>query len=449
MELSMSQQQIQTVSPQMAQSMEILQMSTLELKTYLENMAQENPVIELDDPVVPDEITTIRRELEWLENTKRGKEKPLESSGDSDREEDSLENHAPRYHMEETLSFFLKAQMYALHLSQEMETAVDWIIDNLDENGWYDHQVEDEPFRQELIKKALQLVQTMEPTGVGATGLTECLLLQLERLAGDHTIAKNIIEKYLEEVGKDHYNQIAKGLGVSQEKVRMACNEIRMLNPRPSAGFDMDEPAEYIQPDIVVINSGDHFELFLAESEVPTLHLNTYYCHLMKESSDAQVLEYLGNKIRQAKWLVQSIDQRKNTVLRCAEVILELQLNFFQTGKKLTPMTLKDVAVRVNVHESTVSRAIRGKYLQCSYGVFPISRFFSRNLGEGTEYNLTPEDAKNLLYRLIEQENKKRPLSDQQLCELMARENIKLSRRTVAKYRMALNIPSATGRRKL
>lgn len=447
MNLNNAQYQLQTVSPQLIQTMEVLQMNALELKAYLENIALENPLIDLDETALLGDGVPMRREMEWLKNASRGYDRQLTNPPGAASDDEPLDNNDPHYQPEESLSFFLKAQLYSLRLPEQLETAVEWIISNLDEKGWFDDRLTTCRFSGTVLTEALQVVQGMDPAGVGAANLADCLQLQLRRLHGDQTVAIRIAEKYLEELAKNHYHLIATELGVSQAKVRLACDDIKRLNPHPNAGFSRFEPVEYILPDIIVTDLGDRFEVALVEQDIPSLRLNDYYCRLMRESTDTHVLEYLDGKARQAKWLLQSLGQRKKTILNCAEAMLELQQAFFRTGKKLAPMTLGDVASIVNVHESTVSRAIRSKYVQCSYGVFPVSSLFSRHKGDSPSIPLP--DVKRYLCRLVETENKKKPLSDQELSELLACDDLKLSRRTVAKYRMDLNIPPAMGRRKI
>ena len=221
------------------------------------------------------------------------------------------------------------------------------------------------------------------------------------------------------------------------------------MNPQPGTGFAARENLTYINPDIFVVSFHDHFELLTNDYFFPKLHLSGYYKDLMGETEDQEVKEYLTDKVRQAKWVVRSIEQRRSTLMSCAECILDTQEAFFRKGPgHLVPMGLADVAAKLGVHESTVSRAIKDKYIQCSQGVYPLSYFFSRSLGPAQgEAGATPDAAKALLKKLVAEEDKKKPLSDQKLCLLMAEQGCQLSRRTVAKYRDELGIPSTTGRK--
>ena len=246
------------------------------------------------------------------------------------------------------------------------------------------------------------------------------------------------------------YGLIARELKAAPEEVRAACERIRSLNPRPGTGFAARENLTYINPDIIVVSFPDHFELLTNDYYFPHLGISGYYTRLLKESDDQQVKDYLTGKVKQAKWMVHAIEQRRSTLMSCAGCILELQEAFFRQGPgHLVPMSLADVAGRIGVHESTVSRAVKDKYIQCSMGVYPLSYFFSRSLGTGSggEEAASPDAAKALLKKLIAGEDKKKPLSDQKLCQMMTAQGCPLSRRTVAKYRDELHIPSTTGRK--
>lgn len=284
---------------------------------------------------------------------------------------------------------------------------------------------------------------------MGARDLAECLKLQLVRRTPVNELAVRIVERHLDALSKSRYGLIARELKASPEEVRAACDVIRSLNPRPGTGFAARENLTYINPDIIVVSFPDHFELLTNDYYFPTLNISGYYTRLMKESDDSQVKDYLTGKVRQAKWMVKAIEQRRSTLMACAECILEFQESFFRKGPgHLVPLSLADVAERIGVHESTVSRAVKEKYIQCSMGVYPLSYFFSRSLGPAAgDEAASPDAAKALLKKLIAGEDKKKPLSDQKLCELMSAQGCSLSRRTVAKYRDELHIPSTAGRK--
>ena len=458
MELSMSMKQTQTLSPQMMQSMEILQMGSQELLEYIQDQVQENPVLEMEEKYGKgDDTAVLQRKLEWLESTD-AQNRYYHQQDTEDDEKDPISNYGTVDEREENLYLYVLSQLEVMDLEPELLPVGRFLVESLNQNGWLDESVED--LAEELgkpveeVEKALAAVQSLEPAGVGARNLSECLVLQLQRRHEDSELAIRIARDYLDPLSKSRYGLIAKSLGVCQEEVRTACDLIRTLNPRPGGGFAARENLVYINPDLFVVNFPDHFELLTNDYFFPDLNISGYYCRMLKSTEDNEVKDYLMGKVRQAKWVVHSIEQRRSTLLRCAECILELQEEFFRRGPgHLKPMCLADIAQKVGVHESTVSRPVRDKYLQCASGVYPLSYFFSRSLGApaarpGTEENASsPDFAKALLKKLIGGEDKHKPLSDQKLCERMAREGCELSRRTVAKYRDELGIPSTTGRK--
>ena len=458
MELSMSMKQTQTLSPQMMQSMEILQMGSQELLEYIQDQVQENPVLEMEEKYGKgDDTAVLQRKLEWLESTD-AQNRYYHQQDTEDDEKDPISNYGTVDEREENLYLYVLSQLEVMDLEPELLPVGRFLVESLNQNGWLDESVED--LAEELgkpveeVEKALAAVQSLEPAGVGARNLSECLVLQLQRRHEDSELAIRIARDYLDPLSKSRYGLIAKSLGVCQEEVRTACDLIRTLNPRPGGGFAARENLVYINPDLFVVNFPDHFELLTNDYFFPDLNISGYYCRMLKSTEDNEVKDYLMGKVRQAKWVVHSIEQRRSTLLRCAECILELQEAFFRRGPgHLKPMCLADIAQKVGVHESTVSRTVRDKYLQCASGVYPLSYFFSRSLGApaarpGTEENTSsPDFAKALLKKLIGGEDKHKPLSDQKLCERMAREGCELSRRTVAKYRDELGIPSTTGRK--
>lgn len=458
MELSMSMKQTQTLSPQMMQSMEILQMGSQELLEYIQDQVQENPVLEMEEKYGKgDDTAVLQRKLEWLESTD-AQNRYYHQQDTEDDEKDPISNYGTVDEREENLYLYVLSQLEVMDLEPELLPVGHFLVESLNQNGWLDESVED--LAEELgkpveeVEKALAAVQSLEPAGVGARNLSECLVLQLQRRHEDSELAIRIARDYLDPLSKSRYGLIAKSLGVCQEEVRTACDLIRTLNPRPGGGFAARENLVYINPDLFVVNFPDHFELLTNDYFFPDLNISGYYCRMLKSTEDNEVKDYLMGKVRQAKWVVHSIEQRRSTLLRCAECILELQEEFFRRGPgHLKPMCLADIAQKVGVHESTVSRTVRDKYLQCASGVYPLSYFFSRSLGApaarpGTEENTSsPDFAKALLKKLIGGEDKHKPLSDQKLCERMAREGCELSRRTVAKYRDELGIPSTTGRK--
>lgn len=445
MELSLELKQVQKLSPQMIQSMQLLQMGTLELQEYVEKALLENPALEREPAREREEGPELLRKLEWL--------------AASDRQ-----NHW--YHREdardlaelaadpggESLYDHLRSQLAVERLPCRQRRAVECVLTGLSGNGYLEESEAELAARCGLhcsdIRAAVALVQELEPAGVGARTLSECLALQLRR-RGETGLALTIAERYLEDVAKSHYHRISRETGADREEIQRACALIRTLEPRPGAAYSPREAAEYIAPDLLVTEADGQLTVTAAEGMCPELKVSGYYQQMLRDTDDEQVREYLTNKVRQATWMVKGIEQRRSTLLSCARSILARQARFFRQGAgNLRPMTLADVAGDVGVHESTVSRAVKDKYIQCAFGVFPLGYFFSRALPAATEGGVAPDGAKAMIRRLIAREDKTRPLSDQKLCGLMGKAGLLLSRRTVAKYREELGIPCAAGRKK-
>ncbi len=453
MGLELTVSQVQTLSPQVIQSLEVLQMNTQELLDYVRELAMENPVVELTSP--PAEVVAVPNELaqrmEWLENTDRQNRWYHRQDGDRDQRREETYGVMPE--ASATLIEHVRSQIPPQ--KGQMARAVEFLTECLDPNGWIPEDLAqlagESRIPLPLLERALAQIQNVEPWGVGARNLQECLLLQLQHRRDADDLAAEIVRHYLPELAKSHYNGIAKALHTTQAQVRRAADQIRTLNPRPGNGFARPESLGYIIPDILAVPEGEGYELQLCQGILPRLNISSYYLELRKNSTDPSLTEYLDQKVQQAKWAVSAITQRQETMLKCMEAIMALQPHYFQpTPGPLCPMTLADVAERVGVHESTVSRAIRGKYLQCPDGILPLSFFFSQSAfqsGAGAEA-VSAAEAKRLLRELLMSEDTAKPYSDQQLCERMGQAGCPISRRTVAKYRSELGYPPATGRKR-
>lgn len=447
MELKLEQKQAQILSPALIQSMEVLQMGSQELLEFVEHTLQENPVLEAEDHFErQNDSHEELRKLEWLESSDRqnclyyqqdDEDRPLAPFGVAENEEDTLYGH-------------LLFQLQGFSAEPAVDAAR-FLAQCLNPSGWLDESLEDLAPSSGLplstLEDGLRLIQSLDPVGVGARSLSECLCLQLQHNNPTDMLALRIARDGLEALARNQYGLLARRMGADVGAVRAACERIRALNPRPGAGFASREAPSYITPDLIVVEQYDHFEVLPNDRFFPKLNLNSTYTHMLEEHPDQELEHYLTDKFRQAKWVMSAIEQRRSTLLACAQCILRRQEPFFRLGPgHLSPMLLSDVAAEVGVHESTVSRAIKDKYLQCARGVYPLYYFFSRKLGEEGDGS-TADAAKALLRRLVEEEDKRHPLSDQKLCERMEEEGCQLSRRTVAKYREELHIPNTAGRK--
>ena len=354
MELNMSMKQTQTLSPQMMQSMEILQMGSQELLEYIENQVQENPVLEMEEKYTgKDEGVDLQRKLEWLESTD-AQNRVYHQQDSEDDGTDPVSNYGNADETEENLYLYVLSQLELLDLEPELLEAGRFLVESLNQNGWLDEPLEalaaGHGCGPEVMAQALEVVQSLEPAGVGARDLAECLKLQLVRRTPVNELAVRIVERHLDALSKSRYGLIARELKASPEEVRAACDVIRSLNPRPGTGFAARENLTYINPDIIVVSFPDHFELLTNDYYFPTLNISGYYTRLMKESDDSQVKDYLTGKVRQAKWMVKAIEQRRSTLMACAECILEFQEPFFRKGPgHLVPLSLADDGIRASL----------------------------------------------------------------------------------------------------
>lgn len=451
--MELIQKQTQQLSQYQLQSVKLLQMSALELETFISDLAQENPLVEFNEQDTPAEPCVHTEELlqriHWLEDNDR--QNYYLQVLDKDMI-DPLATAKTSGGLEDTLQRFLLQQIDTLPLKKELSQAMRLWAACLDENGYLSLSPEELACRSgqslPLLKQALSILHTLDPAGVGADGLSQCLELQLLRL-GETGPALAIVRHHLELLARRRYRTIAKALGVSIEEIQQAGELIRSLEPRPGAPFQQDGHVPYIQPDVFVYAEGDSIQIRSKNGERTPFRINSYYRSLLRQTDDQDVRDYLIDKLHQAETIKRSICQREATILRCVRIIVERQRAFFLMGPQaLTPLRLLDLAQELGLHESTVSRAIHGKYLQCSQGIFPLSYFFSRSATNTPAQNTIGNMAARILLRqLIDGENKVHPLSDQKLCEEMARLGCAISRRTVAKYREEMNLPAAAFRK--
>ena len=324
MELDITQKQTQSLSPQMMQSMEILQMGSQELLEYLEEAVQENPVLEVEEKYDrADEANLLQRKLEWLESTDAQNRYYHQQDTDEDTDV-PVSHYGTMDDREENLYYYVSSQLQVLELPADVLKAASFLVESLNANGWLDEDVPalaaamNRP--SSLVERALSVVQSLEPAGVGARNLSECLCLQLARRRPADPLAMTIARDYLDALSKSRYSLIARETGAPQDEVRAACDRIRALNPRPGTGFSARENLTYISPDIIVVSFPDHFELLTNDYFFPALSISTYYTRLLKESDEDEVKVYLTGKVRQAKWLVRSIEQRRSTLMGCAKL---------------------------------------------------------------------------------------------------------------------------------
>lgn len=437
-QMDMKLKQQLNLSAQLLQSMEVLQMTSQELLEYLQNEALENPTLELEESAaLKREFTDLQSQQPWISAGRGEEENPEPFGGRRDRETESLEA-------------FLRDQLERRKLSAQVLAVAEYLTANLTEDGYLSEEdleaVRSMGVPAALVDQALAELQKLEPPGVAARNLRECLLLQLERKGKRDGAAWQIVERCLQELGKKQYEMIARTLGLSRAEVATAEREIRQLNPRPGSEFYEEETTEYVRPDLFVVRDGQTFRVLVNEYYLPQPSLSDYYAKMYRSTEDEELKGYLQKKIRHAQWVMECLQRRHETLLRCGEEILKVQHTFFESGDHyLQPMTLGSMAEDLGVHPSTISRALRGKYVQCSFGTFSARSFFTRALGGDGAWSA--QRVRRRIAELIRGEDGKHPLSDQKLVEQLTAEGAQVARRTVAKYREALGIPNAAGRK--
>ena len=448
MEISLQLQQKQVLSLQQQQSVEILQMNTLALSEYAREMAEENPLLEWEE----EEMVSDRQEekllqkLEWLE------EADVENRGLYHVDHEAEEGDAQRFGRKEgeSLREYLIFQINTRNIPEGHKVVLRFLAESTAESGYLEKDALEMmmgkyPMKEQTAARILREFQELEPVGVGARDLRECLLIQLREKQAS-PLAIELTEHHLEDIAKNRISHIARQLKKTAEEINDALQEIRSCQPKPGSGFAGEGHVEYVIPDILVEQKNDALTVTINGSVIPHLTISHAYLKMLREGANGETEAYISEKLKQAEWVLQCISRRENTLYQVAECIIRRQEAFFLKHGQLAPLRLVDVAEELGIHESTVSRAVKGKYLQCDRGVFQLQDFFSKAMAK-EEGSVSADSIKDRLKTMIGGEDKKKPLSDRELTEQLVAEGIQISRRTVAKYREAMNIPGAAGRK--
>ncbi|MCB0792564.1 MAG: RNA polymerase factor sigma-54 [Flavobacteriales bacterium] len=473
----------QKLSPQQIQLMKLLQVPTVELEQRIKQEIEENPALEEGATDNEEEQPAEERDLD-VENeetsTESEEEFDLSDYFDDDTPDYKLSvNNKGRDDEERevplsggtTFQEALMQQLALRDIDERTEELGRNLIGNLDEDGYLrrdlDAIVNDLAFTQnvsctkEELEKALKEVQALDPAGVGARDLRECLLLQLERRPREVAVitAHEVLDKHFEAFTKKHYERIMERMEIDEEALKAAIDEILHLNPKPgNTARDTSKPNQEIVPDFQVLSIDGQLELQLNGRNAPELRISRTYRDMMKEyarhkkdKDQREALQFIKQKIDAAKWFIDAIKQRQNTLLLTMEAIVEHQREFFLTGDetKLKPMILKDIAEKVHLDISTVSRVANSKYVQTNYGTYLLKYFFSESLSTDSGEEVSTREVKKILNDAIDAEDKRKPLTDDQLTALLKEKGYNIARRTVAKYREQLNIPVARLRKEL
>lgn len=481
---SLQQKLLQKLSPQQIQLMKLLQVPTAVLDERIKEEIEENPALEQGEDTEVESEMEMQDEFTSEEPEKDNTEEDYDNidiseyvhDGDDEvgdyklRDDNYPEIDDKRvipHKVETSLIEQLMLQVGMLNISDKQKKIAEHIIGTLDDDGYLRRElnaiIDDLAFRQGLdaeeseLEEVIQLVQQLDPPGIGARSLQECLLIQLYRKKDSSQVVEKaivVLEKYFDEFTKKHYEKIQRGMDLNDDQLREIIQVIVKLNPKPGGNFGGSSKGEnYIIPDFFIVNNNGKLELTLNSKNAPDLRISEGYRDMLKDydkgskkdKRQKEAVLFIKQKIDSAKWFIDAIKQRQNTLLNTMEAIMNYQYEFFITGDETTlkPMILKDIAERTNLDISTVSRVANSKFVQTEFGNYRLKFFFSESLQTDSGEEVSTREVKKILSDLIDEESKKHPYSDEKLTELLQEKGYNIARRTVAKYREQLNIPVA------
>ena len=461
----------QILSPQLQQSLLILQTPLLELRNLVQQEMETNPVLEelpedsganerseaeasADENFRDEFEKRASLDEEWRDYMAQSASSNFDGrrgSKEADEKRQFLFDSIP---VQETLQQNLIAQLNQTVLSADDRKAAELIIGNIDDDGFLQSTPEEMALNsgipQNDFERGLALIQTFYPAGVGARDLRECLLIQLQRQGKEHSVEYGIVAEHMDDLGRHRFPEIARRMAISAEEVQKAADNIARLNPRPGQVFAA-APQNYVLPDVVVEKVDGEYQISFNNEQIPHLRISNLYKDIIASGNTqtSDVKDYIRDKIRSGKFLIRSIHQRQQTIMNIAQQIVSRQRDFLDFGTShLKPMTMAEVAETVGVHETTVSRAVSGKYMATPQGVFEMKYFFTGGYQTATGESLSNTSVKQAVLDLVKHENGSAPLSDHEIVEILSERGIPIARRTVAKYRSELNILPSHMRRK-
>lgn len=483
LKLQMRMGQRLVMTPMLQQAIKLLPMTRLELIQAIQLEIEQNPLLEeeIDIDEQEEETATPTQEDDANSENKpeetvfeeqaalEEKEKPKEAeeidwdaymqadlydgrTGEGYVEFPSLENTLKQ---NESIEEHLMWQLNYTAVTQEEYQLGSIIVGNINDEGYLEESLEDlvngNDTSLDVMEDALILVQSFDPPGVGARNLRECLLLQLEKNGKQGQLMKDLISSHLEELDERNYKKLAKTLDVSIDDIIGAMKEIRELDPKPALQFNPDE-AHYITPDLYVFKIDNEYQVYLNDDDTPRLRINSYYKSILKnkKKDNNKEREYLENKFRSALWMIKSIEQRRQTMLKVGRSLCKFQRDFMDKGLNyLQPLILKDVADDIEMHESTISRVTTNKYIYTPQGLYELKYFFHSSVGSYLGSNMSSVRVKEMIRLICREEDQSKPYTDDQIVKLLQSKNVKIARRTVTKYRKELKIPATSKRKRL
>lgn len=446
--MNLTQEQKLILTQKMQLSIKILQMSTYELEKYINEQLQENPVIEGETKTTEMSQEEYEKFIKYLDRDRQSNSESISQY------EDEKVSPLSFVSKEKSLTDILEQQIGVLEISRTLKDACLYIIENIDDRGYFDGDTKEVAGKinisEEKAEEALKIIQDLDPVGVGARNLNECLKIQLNKRGVEDENLFKILDEYLELIAENKYGDIAKKLKISSKEAQDYGDIIKSLEPKPSRGYYTGEDVKFIIPDAYIEIIDDECVVIMNDSYIPELKVNDLYKNiLVSRETTEEEKKYVKEKFDNAMFLIKSVYQRKSTLFNVISEILKIQDEYFKKGRKyLKPMTMKEISERLEIHESTVSRAIREKYIATSDGTIKIKDLFTTGIHNFGEDDVSVIKIKDELRRVIDKEEKSKPLSDQKLSEILNEKGMNISRRTVAKYREELGIKSSSKRKR-
>jgi RNA polymerase sigma-54 factor len=465
-------------SPQQVLLSTLLQLPILSLEQKIKLELEQNPLLEEDQEIEEELEQEMEEELK-LEELEVKQESDDDSEPDEEYNEDKEEidwdtilNDENNYEIkpprddssetferpevsQTTLPEYLMSQLHMTDLSEKEIVIGEYIIWNINEVGYLTYDLDliatnlDVTLKE--VEKVLKIIQKFDPPGIGARDLQECLLIQLMEAPEPGELAITVIKDHFDDFKNKRFEKIAKKLGISIEEFKQILNIITKLNPKPGEGYHNLYDTS-ITPDVIVQKEDDLFKIILNDWNIPHLRINNSYRKLLldKKNTPKKTKDFIKNRLESARWLINSIHQRRVTILKVVEAIVQRQREFFDKGSVyLKPMILKDIADEIGMDISTVSRVTNGKYVQTDYGVYELKHFFSEKIKRDHGEDVSNKEIKNRIREIIDKENSKKPYNDQKIVEMLQQDGFNIARRTVAKYREQMMIPVSRLRRKI
>lgn len=479
--LSLQQKLLQKLSPQQIQVIKLLEIPTLLLEQRIKKELEENPVLELEaEGGEPEEDNETRDDADTSDVD--NEEFTFDDYYDEDEDIPSYKLNTNNYSKDEkyvdipfsvgtTFHEFLYEQLGMVKLTEEERQLAEYIIGNIDDDGYLRRELiaisDDLAFNLNIeisekeLLRILKIIQDFDPPGVGARDLQECLLIQLNKKRGDkNQIPYLIVDEFFDEFTKKHYSRIQSKLELSDAGLKEAIDHILKLNPKPGSSYSnpLNKSNQHIVPDFILENIDGELILSLNQRNVPELKINESYLGMLRALGDnhknknkKEALQFVKEKLDSAKWFIDALQQRQTTLLQTMSEIISFQNEYFLDGDetKLRPMILKDIAERTNLDISTISRVSNSKYIQTHFGIYPLKYFFSEGLQKDDGEEVSTREIKKILQDCIDNEDKKKPLTDDKLALILKKKTYNIARRTVAKYREQLGIPVARLRKEL